>query len=258
LPAELCTCAELDAGPVDAARTPDAPAEFDAASIDAAPIADAPPDATNDAGTDAVIVQLEILPRSLDFGSPCSDTSHDFTIRNEGTLHSGPLTVDVLGDQFTLVGTDCLRGLAPGADCLAEVRATYSTPGSHEGSLRARSASHEANAPLTAAHLSCDAILWGGPPIELGSVAVGARSEPSSTTISSTVPGPTAPLRVVIVGSNPGDFEVVPVPDSCVGLVLSNGQRCEVTVRFSPTAPGPRSAVLRVGTAIVSLSGVGL
>jgi hypothetical protein len=47
-----------------------------------------------------------------------------------------------------------------------------------------------------------------------------------------------------VAGANPGDFPLR--LDDCGGHALGAGATCEVWVRFTPTAPGTRTAVLRI------------
>nr|MDQ3936064.1 hypothetical protein [Actinomycetota bacterium] len=56
--------------------------------------------------------------------------------------------------------------------------------------------------------------------------------------------GPAQLGTATLAGSNPGDFTIR--LDECSGRTLAAGGQCEVWVRFTPTAPGTRSALLRV------------
>ena len=64
--------------------------------------------------------------------------------------------------------------------------------------------------------------------------------------------------RVDVIGTNPGDFQVV--DDRCSGSWLSPNASCTVDVAFMPSAPGERSAELLVRTVdplefVVGMSG---
>jgi len=260
VPEDPCRCVEEDGGglfELDAFIPPDAGAADVHLDFDAAPAVDA----TRDAGPDAPWASLEVTPAILDFGSPCGDSAYDFTVRNMGTASTGRLAVEVTGSPFVLVGTDCVPGLGPGASCVVEVRAEFDwAPGSRGGVLRVHGEGVEASAALSVSFPSCDLILWGGPPIDFGSVAVGERSEARRATFRSTMLVVSEPIRIALSGRDSGDFEVVPSPDSCEDLALGSLQSCEVLVRFAPTARGARSAALRVvpmGAFGVGLAGKG-
>jgi hypothetical protein len=104
--------------------------------------------------------------------------------------------------------------------------------------------------PSTAVTLSVNSI-------NFGSVAVGTASPLSTVAITDISPN-FLNYQITVGGANPGDFTVT---NTC-NLQLSPHSSCPLVVTFTPTAQGPRSAVIDVtaGTAAaqtIALSGTG-
>jgi hypothetical protein len=70
--------------------------------------------------------------------------------------------------------------------------------------------------------------------------AIGTTSAPQSITINNTGSAPLFINSAATRGANPLDF--TQVSDGCSGLTLAAGTSCSVSISFSPTASGTRSA----------------
>ena len=70
--------------------------------------------------------------------------------------------------------------------------------------------------------------------------AIGATSAPQSITVTNTGTAPLFINSAVTRGAYPLDF--TQVSDGCSGLTLAVGTSCSVSITFSPTASGARSA----------------
>src|ERR1051326_1748157 len=73
---------------------------------------------------------------------------------------------------------------------------------------------------------------------------IGTTSSPQSVTVANTGDAPLFINSAAIGGANPLDFTVV--GDGCSGLTLGAGSSCTMSITFSPTASGTRSALLNV------------
>lgn len=98
--------------------------------------------------------------------------------------------------------------------------------------------------------------------IDFGSVDLGASSAPMTATVTNTTTfiSTVNITKVTISGTNPADFTET---SNCTSL--TEGSSCTVTLTFSPTALGARSAVLTVTddstsdpTLVVNLAGTGI
>ncbi len=85
------------------------------------------------------------------------------------------------------------------------------------------------------------------PVLDLGARAVGVTSLPAAAILSNAGWGPLPVTGATITGAMAGDFAVV--ADSCAGAVLHRTEACTVSVTFTPTAPGNRTATLEVADA---------
>ena len=98
-------------------------------------------------------------------------------------------------------------------------------------------------------------------PVTFPGTIVGQASAGSSITISNTGAGPASFSGTSLSGTNSGDFTIA--GNTC-GATLAVGANCSVTVTFSPSASGNRSAALTVSSndptspLNVALSGVGI
>ena len=80
--------------------------------------------------------------------------------------------------------------------------------------------------------------------LTFGAQAIGTTSAPQSVTVANTGDAPLFINSAAIRGANPLDFTVV--DDGCSGLTLAPGTSCPMSITFSPTASGTRSAALSV------------
>jgi len=100
-----------------------------------------------------------------------------------------------------------------------------------------------------------DAFLRDMPPVpvltpsvlDLGARAVGVTSLPGAAILSNRGWGPLAVTGASVTGAMAADFQVV--ADSCAGALLHRADACTVSVTFTPTQPGERTALLEVADA---------
>jgi hypothetical protein len=84
-------------------------------------------------------------------------------------------------------------------------------------------------------------------PVDLGSVVVGGTSAAQDWTLTNVGSGSVAVGTTALIGDHPGDFAIT--ADTCSGTSLAEGATCGVSLRFAPTSPGTRSAMLDVPVA---------
>src|SRR5919205_2612038 len=76
--------------------------------------------------------------------------------------------------------------------------------------------------------------------LTFGAQAIGTTSAPQSITVTNTGNASLFINSAATRGANPLDF--TQVSDGCSGLTLAAGASCSVSISFSPTASGTRSA----------------
>jgi hypothetical protein len=202
-------------------------------------------------------------PDALAFGDVeigASDT-RTTTLRNEGSETVTGIAVTVTGAGFSRDGGSCGGAgfqLTAGGACTVIVRFAPTLAGLASGSLTATSDSDPAAATLAGngvepppAPVSFD------PPggLAFGGVPIGDDAD-LALTIQNTG---SSDLSGITLGVG-GDFSIV--GENCAP-VLAMGAQCQVTIRFSPTALGPRTGTFSLGAdggvgASAGLSGNGL
>jgi hypothetical protein len=78
--------------------------------------------------------------------------------------------------------------------------------------------------------------------LSFGSVRLGRTSAPRTVTMTNRGGDSLSVTTVTLVGSNPGDFQIV--SDTCAGHALPSGYTCSTSVTFRPGADASRTASL--------------
>lgn len=205
---------------------------------------------------------LTISPTTHDFGSVAvgqMGTPREFTITNTGMVTSGALTVATGGGSSFSVGTNTCTTLAAAATCTFTVLFAPTTTGAKTGTVTVTAAAGAmvmatlaGNATPAPPSLVFDAMTK-----DAGSSPMGVRRD-----ISFTVTNPGASATGVpmfsIAGTNASDFTVA--TNSCAAIPAMGG--CSVTIAFTPSAVGARTATLTVaaspgGTSMATITGTG-
>ncbi|MBL8309217.1 MAG: choice-of-anchor D domain-containing protein [Burkholderiales bacterium] len=186
------------------------------------------------------------------------------TLSNTGTaaLTLGATTIS--GD-FAVSSNTCTSGssVAAGGSCSVSVTFTPTAAGARSGSL---TIAHNATPSTSTVTLSGTGAAVGSPaasvsPAQLsfGSTTVGATAAAQSVTLTNTGNAALVLGTTSIAGA---DFAVG--SNSCTsGSSLAAGASCNVSVSFTPSAPGARSATLTIthnaspASSSVTLSGTG-
>ena len=212
------------------------------------------------------VAALSIDPTSSDFGQVLiGDTSATatFTVSNTGGAASGNLSVSVGGTNagdFTIASSTCTGPLAAGGSCTVMVTFDSFFTGTFTASLTATAApGGSASASLTAQAI-VPAFFNTPNPVDFGAELVGASTTDQTVTITNEGQQTSGTLRTSLGGTNPGDFAID--SNTCTGT-LAGGASCSVTVHFTPTALGSRSATLSISAfpgdpRSVALSGTGV
>lgn len=117
-------------------------------------------------------------------------------------------------------------------------------------------------ASITAAITDNEPVASVSPPaVNFGSILVGQTSGAQTVTLTNTGSGTLTPGTALISGVNAADF--AKTADTCAGSSRGAGQSCTITLTFTPSAPGARTATLTIphnaagGSSTVSLTGTG-
>jgi hypothetical protein len=215
--------------------------------------------ALDGAGTAPPVPVVALSTTSLDFGAQQTGTSsapQSITITNsgDGTLNLGTLSLGGAADQFAIVANGCL-GASLGHDESCSFGVTFTPTGNGHQSATVSIPSNAASSPESVAldGTGTEPSFSVAPDVlDFGSHPVGVTSAQQSVTVTNTGNGPVAPGAGLVSG--PG-FAVV--ADACASVTLAPQETCAITLTFTPTAIGPASGALMVGSQAVTLDGSG-
>jgi hypothetical protein len=185
---------------------------------------------------------VTLTPTSLSFPTQVVFTTSKaktVTISNTG---QGVLSISKISatSQFSQTST-CGSTVNPGSSCTVTVTFKPTKSGSISGSL-----SITDNAPLSPQKVSLQGtgtdIQLTPTSLNFGNQPVGTTSLPKKITVSNKASVAVSVTGITIVGTNAGDFTET---NTC-GTSIAGGASCFITVKFTPSATGSRSATVSI------------
>ena len=209
-----------------------------------------------------------VAPSSLTFtGQLVGTTSaaQTVTLSNTGTA---PLTINSIGITGANSGdfartTTCGTSLAAGANCSISVTFRPTAVGARSAGLTISSndsLNPTLTVTLTGTGLATPVVAVSPASLSFSSQAAGTTSAAQTVTLSNTGTASLTINSIGITGANSGDF----ARTTTCGATLAAGANCSISVTFTPTAAGARTATLTVANAApatsptVALSGTGI
>lgn len=230
--------------------------------IDAMPEVDAPDAPMPDPA------QLSISPLTSDFGSHVEGTTSpamSFTVTNTGGSASGSISAQIMGAgsaNFSIESNTCTT-LDVNATCTVQVSFAPASPGAKTANLVVSGTpGGSVSSSLDGFGIRVGDILLSPGSHAFGNVVVNQTSATAATfTVTNTGGTATGTLTTSIIGADAVDFEVE--TDTCNATTLAGSGTCSVTVSFTPTSAGAKSASLQVqgtpgGSTTSALTGNGL
>lgn len=171
-----------------------------------------------------------------------------------GNRGNAPLSIASIttgSSEFTLTH-DCPATLAAGASCALSISYAPSAAIASEALTIASNAPSSPNRIVlngVGSSTGLPVLDWaeGGAPLAFPDAAVGAVGEPLLRTLVNRGPGSATLATVSVTGADAGSF-VLGGGSCSLGGTLAAGASCTIGLRFAPSAPGARSALLQVGT----------
>jgi len=205
----------------------------------------------------------------LSYGNQTINTTsaaQTVTLTNYGTKSTAITSIVSNLPVFTVSSKTCGSSLGAGASCTVSVTFKPNSAGIFTGLLTFTDA--DPTSPqlvtLTGTGVAAPTVTLLPASMSFGSVDIGVTSAAKTSTLTDTsLTSAVNITSITLTGANPGDFQITPAttcPSS--GTVQPLGT-CLITVTFSPTATGSRSATLTVndntssGKQTISLTGVG-
>ena len=210
---------------------------------------------------------VTLTPASLTFASQIVGTtsaSQSSTLRNSGTATLSITGITVIGESASefAQSNNCPASLAPNATCTINVTFSPSATGTRAATVRVSdnatgsphllSLTGTGTAPAPAVSLSPSSLSFGAQ-------LIGSTSASQSSTLTNSGAATLTILGISMTGLNAADFAQT---NDCPGT-LAPSAICTISVTFSPTASGARSASVSVtddasgSPHTVSLSGTG-
>jgi hypothetical protein len=215
-------------------------------------------------GTGTVV---SLTPTRLNFGDVlvgATSPAKTVTLANTGSTTLTITSITSSGTGFAQTNTCPISPatLAAGATCTISATFTPAAAGAATGSI---SVSDSGGGHTQTVTVSGSGTLVELTPARLnfGSEPVGTTSPAKTVTLTNTGATPLSITSIALGGADPGDFAIT--ADTCPvsPATLAAGAQCRITLKFTPTATGPREANLSVSDGgggspqAVSLSGTG-
>jgi hypothetical protein len=191
---------------------------------------------------------VSFSPTMLAFGN--QNVGSSSASQNTTLMNGTGSTVNV---NLTLTGTNsgdfsrtttCGSTLAAGLSCTVSVTFSPTAAGARTATLNETNAGITVALSGTGVTVTAPTISWSPTVVTFGSQNTGTTSAAQSSTLQNTGTATLAtatPANIAISGTNASDFAISTT--SC-GTTLSAGTSCTVSVTFTPSALGARSASL--------------
>ena len=219
-------------------------------------------------GSNSTAPAAEVAPGRLAFGNQSLETtsaSQPVTLSNTG---NAALTITSIATSANFAESDnCAGSVAANSSCTINVTFTPTATGTLNGTLTITDNSNGVAGTTQTVSLTgtgvAPAPVAGISPSSLtfSNQSVGTTSASQPVTISNTGNAALNISAVTISGTNPSDF--AKSADTCTGATVAPNNTCTVSVTFTPSATGSRSASLNFtdnasnSPQTVSLSGTG-
>ncbi|HEX5683180.1 MAG TPA: choice-of-anchor D domain-containing protein [Ideonella sp.] len=214
-----------------------------------------------------IAAYLGNAPSSLSFAQTTvgqTSATQTVTVRASRTAVLSNLAASVSGD-FARSGGTCGSSLVAGGSCTITAAFTPTAAGSRSGTL---SISHSGLTTAVPIKLSGTGVAAAAPTISLdasslafGNQTVNTSSSAKTLTVSNTGSAALNFSAITLGGNAAADYSAT--GGCAVGTAVAAGGSCTLSLRFTPSATGSRSATLTLasdasnGNATVSLSGTG-
>jgi hypothetical protein len=208
---------------------------------------------------------VTLSPASLTFASQVTGTTSSpqvVTLSNVGTTSLTSIVISFTGTNTGDFGrtTTCGSSLAAGASCTISVTFTPTASGARSATLRVTNSDPTSpqQVALSGTGLSPAASL-APTSVAFGNQRVNTTSNPSTVTLTNSGTATMSITSVSVTGTNASNFALT---NAC-GATLAAGANCTMTVAFTPSATGSRTASISIvdnapgSPHTVALSGTG-
>jgi len=165
--------------------------------------------------------------------------SQPITLTNTGSGVLTPLTIATSGDFAQT--NNCAGSVAASAGCTVSVTFNPTAPGTRIGTLTIVDNASDSPQTVTLGGTgTAPLVSLSAPSLGFGTQTVSTTSAPQVETLTNTGTGNLTMSTVAIFGTNASDF--AKSADTCTGATVAPNLTCTVSVTFTPSASGSRSA----------------
>jgi uncharacterized repeat protein (TIGR01451 family) len=219
------------------------------------------------------VVELDpiatLAPSSIDFGGRrvwTTSPTTPVTMTNSGSAQLALASIAIEGpdsSDFAIAADGCPSALAPSASCNVHVTFTPTAAGPRSATLTFLDDADGSPHQVALSGVGQQPVASVAPTtVDFGGQTVGTTSSAGVVTLSNTGDASLFVNSASITGSAAGDFAMISDHCTTVG-VLAAGASCTVSVKFTPSVPGLRTATFQFGDDAggsphsVALTGIG-
>ncbi|MFZ0769859.1 MAG: choice-of-anchor D domain-containing protein [Candidatus Sulfotelmatobacter sp.] len=191
------------------------------------------------------IVPVTLSSTSVSFGTVfvgTSATAKPVTLTNNQTVSLTNINISVSGAAFSQVNT-CGTGIAAGAQCTITVTFSPKTSGAQTGTVTITDSASNSPQSISLKGSGELPVTLTPATLAFGTVTVGATSAAKTETVTNNQKVALDITSINITGNDAGDF--TQTATTC-GSTLSAKSECTITLTFTPSAKGARSATLQL------------
>jgi hypothetical protein len=191
------------------------------------------------------IVPVTLSTTSISFGSVqvgSSSTAPAVTLTNNQNVALTGISITVSGAGYSQTNT-CGTSIAAGAQCTITVTFAPKKAGAVSGTVSISDSASNSPQTISLTGTGVAPVTLTPATLAFGDQTVGTTSSPMSATLTNDQKTSLTIDSISITGTDAGDFSETGT--TCAQLLLSK-QSCTITVTFTPTATGTRTAILKV------------
>ena len=194
-------------------------------------------------GVDNRTYTVTLTPPSLTYSKQVIGTTsapQTATLTNTGNQ---PITISSIAATAPFSQTNnCPSTLPVSSNCQIQVTFTPTKLGTAKGTLSVTDNAVGSPQTVALSGTGVSAVEFSPTSVDFGNQNVGTTSVPIPITLTNRGPNTLSITQIAIKGSNAGDF----AQTSDCGNSVPPGGHCTITVTFTPTVKGPRSAKVSV------------
>jgi hypothetical protein len=196
------------------------------------------------------VAPVTLSTASLSFGVVlvgANSTLPAVTLTNNQTVALTGITIVASPSVFTQTNT-CGTSIAAGAQCTITVTFTPTDGVPYSGTVTVTDSASNSPQTITLTGTGRQPVAFNPQSLSFGNQTVGTTSGPKTISVQNNQKVTLTITSITITGTNSGDYAQT---NTC-GSSLLKGARCTVTVTFTPSAKGNRTATLTVTDSAVT------